>query len=74
MRIKSHPEDFVVEEVVELPEFSPTGEYVNLQIRKKRTFYTGCDKPSRSYLLLSSSLRKLCKYTFKKDQPRKREK
>ncbi len=35
MKIKSRPEDFVVEEFLDLPEFCPTGEYVIYRLRKR---------------------------------------
>ncbi|MER3448091.1 MAG: tRNA pseudouridine(13) synthase TruD [Candidatus Dadabacteria bacterium] len=35
MKIKSSPEDFVVEEILTLPEFSPSGEYVIYRLEKR---------------------------------------
>src|ERR1700740_2740490 len=35
MKIKSRPDDFVVEEFLDLPEFSPSGDYVTYKLEKR---------------------------------------
>jgi tRNA pseudouridine13 synthase len=35
MKIKSHPDDFIVEEFLNLPEFSPLGDYVIYRLEKR---------------------------------------